>query len=399
MKLLSTKELAQKWGVDQSRILRLAYENRIEGATRVGNHWMFPPDAKKPMDGRTKTAKAGREEAFFRFPLYVNFEEDSYLPPLSDEEKTLRRAQLAFQACRFGAAKELLVPLSQKAVNRYVRLSALYHCLYIAMFENNTEYDSILFSLNAALSEDFPYKKEMLTLRYGFDADNTAYKSVLEEFSVDSGYIYHPSAYYTLMLVSFIPIQNGDFSLMSRLRYETYELLCQQMEREGYFLEAQKLHYLLSVVYHLQNKEEKMEFHIRRGLQLAKEHELYFAAGFYARWYQTPTQKILRSFPSDFSKKVQTLGKLLQENQARFEESRQKPRYMSVLSGKEFEYAFLANQGYTNREIAKKQKTSEKTVSKIYNEIYDKLSVKNKQELVDMINCAHKVGESEIKQK
>lgn len=396
MRFFSTKELAEKWGIDQSRILRLAYAGRIEGATRVGNQWLFPSDAKKPSDGRTRNAKASKETAvFFRFPLYVNFSEEAYVPPLSPEELQLRRGQLAFHAWRMEEAKALLMPLADHAKNRYVRLAALYQCCYLARYENSLLYDKLLVTLHQELAKDFPYKKEMMLLRYGFDADSGFYKSLLEEFSIDPQYSYHPSAYDTLLLVSLIPIENGDFSLLSKLRFDTQELLCCQMEREGHFCEAQKLHFLLVIVYQLQNDTRKTSFHIRRGLELAMEHALYYEAVHYANFYQEQTKSVLRSFPPEFAKRIRALASQVAESQQRFAKTRRTPSFLELLSGSEYEYAFLANQGYTNREIAQKHKISEKTVSRIYNEIYEKLGVTTKQELVDLINNTHRNKDAE----
>jgi len=391
MTFISTSKAAENWGISANRISILAREGRIPGAVQVGMRWLIPENAEKPADGRTrsvKSVKTAREEVDFRFPLFVNFEEKDYTPPLSDEELMLRRAQKEFQACRFAEANNLLRSL-ENAENRYVRLSAIYHKLCIAVYENNSDFEKLLWKLNSELSQNFPYKKEMLMLRYGFDADNVSYKSILEEFAVDPDYKYHPSADFVMALVSFIPIENGDFSLMSKLRYDTQELICQQCERSGHYLEAQKMHYLLSVAYQLQNKTEKMEAHIRRGLILAVEHELYFVAAFYERWYRIPTRKVLLNFPADFSEKIRELGSYIQKKQALFEKSNKKTSYISMLSGKEFEYAFLANQDYTNREIAKMMRVSEKTVSRMYSEIYNKLGVQSKQELVELINGMH----------
>jgi len=387
---ISAKELAARWGIDPTRVHRLAREGRIEGATLFGRNWMFPADAKKPADGRTKEAKkAEPPDPAFRFPLFVNFSERDYAPPLSSEEEALREAQLSFHACRFEEARELLLPL-KKAGNRYVRISALYHCLVIAQYENSSDFDSLLLRMNYELSQSFPYREDMQLIRYGFDADHVTYKSLLEDFTVDPEYVYHPSSFYVLALVSFIPIQNGDFSLMSRLRYDSQEVLCRLMERDGHFLEAQKMHYLLAVCYQLKNDTERMESHIRRGLTIAMEHELYYTAAFYGRWYPEATKKVLLSFPNDFSEKIQVFGSYIQKRQILFEESRNRETYMSSLSGREYEFAFLANQSYTNREIAVKYNISEKTVSKIFSRIYDKLGLNNRQELVELINSTHK---------
>ncbi len=53
MEVMSAKEAAKKWGISQRRVAVLCSENRIEGATIVGNMWIIPIDAKKPVDARS----------------------------------------------------------------------------------------------------------------------------------------------------------------------------------------------------------------------------------------------------------------------------------------------------------------------------------------------------------
>lgn len=53
MDLISARDAANKWGISQRRVTTLCTEGRIEQATRVGNAWVIPADAKKPEDGRS----------------------------------------------------------------------------------------------------------------------------------------------------------------------------------------------------------------------------------------------------------------------------------------------------------------------------------------------------------
>ena len=53
LKYISAKEAAEKWNISQRRVSILASENRIEGAMIVGNMWIIPADAEKPLDKRT----------------------------------------------------------------------------------------------------------------------------------------------------------------------------------------------------------------------------------------------------------------------------------------------------------------------------------------------------------
>jgi DNA adenine methylase len=50
---MSAKEAAEKWNISQRRVSILCSENRISGAMMVGNMWIIPANATKPVDKRT----------------------------------------------------------------------------------------------------------------------------------------------------------------------------------------------------------------------------------------------------------------------------------------------------------------------------------------------------------
>lgn len=54
MAFISAKDIATKWGISQRRVATLCSENRIEGASFVGNAWIIPENAPKPLDARKK---------------------------------------------------------------------------------------------------------------------------------------------------------------------------------------------------------------------------------------------------------------------------------------------------------------------------------------------------------
>lgn len=53
MEFMSAREAADKWGISQRRVAVLCSENRIENATMVGNMWIIPTTAEKPIDARS----------------------------------------------------------------------------------------------------------------------------------------------------------------------------------------------------------------------------------------------------------------------------------------------------------------------------------------------------------
>lgn len=54
MAFVSAKDIAIKWGISQRRVAALCSENRIKGASFVGNAWIIPDNALKPLDARKK---------------------------------------------------------------------------------------------------------------------------------------------------------------------------------------------------------------------------------------------------------------------------------------------------------------------------------------------------------
>ncbi len=57
MGYISILETAKKWGISKRRIQILCSENRIPGATRIGNYWAIPDNAEKPKDERIKSGR------------------------------------------------------------------------------------------------------------------------------------------------------------------------------------------------------------------------------------------------------------------------------------------------------------------------------------------------------
>lgn len=56
-------EMAGKWNLSPRRVRKLCEEGKVPGATRKGNLYMIPADAKKPADGRCKTSSVFDEIA------------------------------------------------------------------------------------------------------------------------------------------------------------------------------------------------------------------------------------------------------------------------------------------------------------------------------------------------
>ncbi len=57
MGYLTAKQLSDKWGITERRIIKLCKENRINGARKDGMIWLIPENTIKPLDKRNKISK------------------------------------------------------------------------------------------------------------------------------------------------------------------------------------------------------------------------------------------------------------------------------------------------------------------------------------------------------
>lgn len=62
MEYMSAREAADKWGISQRRVAVLCSENRVNHATMVGNMWIIPASAEKPIDARSIKYKKKEEK-------------------------------------------------------------------------------------------------------------------------------------------------------------------------------------------------------------------------------------------------------------------------------------------------------------------------------------------------
>lgn len=54
---VTVKQASEKWGISDRRVRTLCSEGKISGVIREGRNWRIPLDARKPEDGRYKTAE------------------------------------------------------------------------------------------------------------------------------------------------------------------------------------------------------------------------------------------------------------------------------------------------------------------------------------------------------
>lgn len=85
MRYLTVKQLSEKWGISERRIINLCRENRIGGAVKNGMVWMIPEDTVKPADKRSKIREYINTEKRIAI-VNIDNELGKYLVPLLEKE-------------------------------------------------------------------------------------------------------------------------------------------------------------------------------------------------------------------------------------------------------------------------------------------------------------------------
>ena len=62
MDWMTVKEASELWSISGRRVQILCDTGKVKDAERLGNMWVIPKGTPKPIDGRTKAAKAIKGE-------------------------------------------------------------------------------------------------------------------------------------------------------------------------------------------------------------------------------------------------------------------------------------------------------------------------------------------------
>jgi len=386
MTYISVKEAANKWGIDVSRVSRLAREGRIEGAVIVARNWLIPESAEKPKDGRTKAVRLDTKEDFFRFPLFVNGDEDTFSLTLNEQERLLRNAELDYYACDFESAQKEFERLSKDAESIYIKTMALFYlCSLSVEVHGGKNFVRYFSTLQFELAKDFPHKKDMEIVIPWLYTIMVQFQAVSSSMEFDSFYDYSPTVLPLISYLSFYHLSNIEPSKTTVVHLDVYEILCRDFLKNGHYYEACELHFLLFLANYVSMREEAMLFHLKKALTLALEHKFYIIAASYEYYYQNAFDTVFSEFNEDFVKVIKQHSKTISDSIGSFEKNYNNSDIYNTLSKNDYRYLVYAVQGKTNKEIARSMRISERTVAGRYNEIYNKLGISSKQELTAML--------------
>lgn len=391
MDMISTKELAERWQVSTSRIVRLAKSGRIPGARLVGKSWVFPPDTEKPSDKRRKENKSEPAETDFRFPLYLyhNYTTEEISNCFTDEEQVLYKAEVLYHEGNYQDCADILNSLAETTVNRYVRYGVLFYLctanIMLCNFDHAFKYYN---ELSVLQSEETLHRNEMEYLIRDLEVYFAGNQYYLDDFLIDveTKFPYEMKDYLILECA---------YSDLLKAYWKGVPVNPELYELNGIFnrnsfspLSAVTMHVYLSLICYVCQKTEKSILYAHEAAKIAEENNLEHAADFLIRYLPDEVTDDLRaSNPAQLAR----LTKISSEFTEVFHcllEYIGKNRMLQALEIKDVKYISFAVKGMTNKEVASTLHLSENTVSKKYSVLFEKTGTHSKKELVHFYNEA-----------
>ena len=379
MDFISIDEAAKRWGLSKRFVQVLCANGRIDGATRLGRAWMIPHNAKKPIDGRTKTARAKRD-ADMPLPrktpfLYMT---DLYHTPgtadavgeslaYNHEAQVLFEAEVAYSRGEIDKVYESANYLLGKHSGFYAVLSAgmlLAMCavwkgdinmwrrakIHISEAPAKCEYDRDTMQLAISAVDIMLYNVQSFPKWFQIGCFEPIHKDAYPAAKVYYAKFLYAVAYSVATGALKLPGAEGLY-VMTSVPYTLEPMICWANEKNTVMSEIY-LRLTCAAVYHNYGNDTQAIRHIDQALSLALPDKFYGVLAEYCRALDSLMEKRLSLVDEEAWKEVKSLYKTYNEGWSKLSGAVRGKNILTTLSDKEREIAKLAAFKMSNQEIA-----------------------------------------------
>ena len=376
---MTIAEASERWGISQRQVQHLCTLGSVEGAVKFGRAWMIPKNANKPVDGRTKAARA-ELDADMPLPrktpfLYMS---DLYNTPGTADEvgaslsyhheaQVLFEAEVAYSRGEIDKVYDIANYLLSKHSGFYAVLSAgmlLAQCaiwkgdihmwrkakvhIAEAPAKNDLDRDAMQLAISAVNImiynvENFPewFKKGRF--------------EPIHKDAYPAAKVYYAKYLYALGYAVAMGLVKVDGTqglyIMSVISFSVEPMIAWARANNTVMSEIY-LRLTCAAIYHNCGKDEDAIYHIDKAIELALPDKLYGVLAEYCRALNTLMEKRLSIMDADAWGEVKMLYKIYNEGWSKLSGTIRGKKILTTLSDKEREVAKLAAFGLSNQEIA-----------------------------------------------
>ena len=376
---MTIAEASERWDISQRQVQHLCTLGSVEGAVKFGRAWMIPKNANKPVDGRTKAARA-ELDADMPLPrktpfLYMS---DLYNTPGTADEvgaslsyhheaQVLFEAEVAYSRGEIDKVYDIANYLLSKHSDFYAVLSAgmlLAQCaiwkgdihmwrkakvhIAEAPAKNDLDRDAMQLAISAVNImiynvENFPewFKKGRF--------------EPIHKDAYPAAKVYYAKYLYALGYAVAMGLVKVDGTqglyIMSVISFSVEPMIAWARANNTVMSEIY-LRLTCAAIYHNCGKDEDAIYHIDKAIELALPDKLYGVLAEYCRALNTLMEKRLSIMDADAWGEVKMLYKIYNEGWSKLSGTVRGKTILTTLSDKEREVAKLAAFGLSNQEIA-----------------------------------------------
>ena len=389
MDYLKIEDVANNWGISTRRVQTLCAQGKIPGATRLGRDWMIPRSAEKPIDGRTRSARAKlAQEHSENMPLPKRtpflYMSDLYTTPGGAEESIRRlednheaqvlfAAEIAYSRGEIDRVYESANYLLNKHSGLYAVISAGMLLALCAIWHgdlsmwrrakqhiaeapaiNDHDRDIMSFSLTAIDSMLYDVSSFPEWFKIGcFDPIPADALPAAKVFYAK--YLYATAYDVATKQRELYGLQG--LSLMSMLPFTIEPMISQTVADRSIIAEIY-LRMTCATIYHSSGNRQQAIRHLDRAISLALPDRLYGLLAEYSRPLDTLLEERLKLVDNDAFEQVNALYKIYNAGWSKLSGSVRGRTLITTLSKREREVAKLAAFGLSNSEIAEKMHMS-----------------------------------------
>ena len=379
MNYIGIDEVSKKWGLSKRFVQVLCANGRIDGATRLGRAWMIPENAKKPIDGRTKAARA-EYDADMPLPrktpfLYMS---DLYHTPgdadkvgeslsYNHEAQVLFEAEVAYSRGEIDKVYDSANYLLSKHSGFYAVLSAgmlLAMCaiwkgdihmwrkakIHIAEAPAKNDIDRDAMQLAISAVDIMIYNVESFPEWFKKGCFEPLHKDAYPAAKVYYAKFLYAVAYSVATGALKLPGAEGLY-VMTSVPYTLEPMICWANEKNTVMSEIY-LRLTCAAVYHSYGNDNEAVRHIDRALELALPDKLYGVLAEYCRALDTLIERRLSVIDEAAWNEVKRLHKIYNEGWSRLSGAVRGKQILTTLTPRQREVAKLAAFGMSNQEIA-----------------------------------------------
>ncbi|MBE6697366.1 MAG: hypothetical protein E7581_02475 [Ruminococcaceae bacterium] len=379
MDYIGIDEAAKKWGLSKRFVQVLCANGRIEGATRLGRAWMIPANAQRPVDGRTKQARA---EHHANMPLprktpFLYMSDLYHTPGTADqvgeslaynhEAQVLFEAEVAYSRGEIDKVYDIANYLLSKHSGFYAVLSAgmlLAQCavwkgdidmwrrakVHIAEAPAKNDNDRDVMQLAISAVDIMVYNVESFPEWFKKGRFEPIHKDAYPAAKVYYAKYLYALGYAVAMGLTKVEGTQGLY-IMSVISFSVEPMISWARANNTIMAEIY-LRLTCAAIYHNCGKDEDAIYHIDKAIALALPDRFYGVLAEYCRALDTLMERRLSLIDENAWKEVKKLYKIYNEGWSKLSGTVRGKTILTTLSDKEREVAKLAAFGMGNREIA-----------------------------------------------